>query len=863
MTKERIRVTSATGKGTFEKENAIIEVAADLDMGGVTVFLKESSTIVFNGGMLKNVAYSGYMNFEAVQNQVFDTTVSFAASTILNVPYIRPEWFGAQGKYKKTGKDKGRDYDDNDTKQQRRIPHDDSAAINQAISVAEQLSIKIVKFSAANYYIGSGIKINKGNIWLQGSGALLREEQGGAYDEKWKIDYTNTRTTTSTLYCEDGKSLLTCADSVSDPIRISDLQFFNDKENIGRISALKSVAIDFKSIFEGSTWPVIVERCYFAWFAKAFRINSESVKTVKNEDGDDVEIKKKRANPLNLLQIRNCAFHYNNYCVYSEKAGENNDSERQYVCSFEFINNCCHDNNKIIETAVYKGMCRIENNNCEGSNPESRPYIIIKPDGEKGTEDPSSVFDNQYAIDVDISLRATAIIRHNHFESNDSFLIRVNGLAGVGTKAIVERNNTDGLTVSYNKCYFRYVELETDMPYVKTNNCIIERAIPCISNCFLSEGEEIAGGQGDERRAVSALIKHKGCNSFNKGNSSMYVINTSSEAAVPNVFVDTPEGRRCMSYYYNTNYGDVSTLLFSKTVSYSPSKPYLNIEFPYYKKGKNPVACYMPIIISYSDSFGMPIGSSFYISSGHTYKSEGGYYRLRLECKLTNNENVDHVDIQVYVATGNNSLYPEDRLYIGSRTLVFSDKKLDLNDDFSIDPNMQITGSANESSIIRKGDTFVSGVFRIRCLEDGCVLPNKTFVGYNERKKTITCTATGKSTAMVPIGSIWNCNGYIFKILGVVLDYKASSTDTAFSIDRLSDYKNVTYYIELLDKKENSAFVGGNSVCVPPVLIGHGRGTTEERNTSTIVGKLCSGSTYYDITLGKMLHLNEALQWVE
>ena len=33
--------------------------------------------------------------------------------------------------------------------------------------------------------------------------------------------------------------------------------------------------------------------------------------------------------------------------------------------------------------------------------------------------------------------------------------------------------------------------------------------------------------------------------------------------------------------------------------------------------------------------------------------------------------------------------------------------------------------------------------------------------------------------------------------------------------------------------------------------------------TSTITEKLCSGSTYYDTTVGKMLHLNEALQWVE
>ena len=849
MTKERILVTSTTEKSALEREDVILEVTEELDMGNETIYLKESSTIVFNGGMLKNVTYSGYMNFEAVQNQVFDSTVTFAAGTILNVPHIRPEWFGAQGKYKKTGKDKGRDYD-NALEEARCTPHDDSAAINQAISVAEQLSIKIVKFSAANYYIGSGIRINKGNIWLQGSGALLREEQRGTNDTAWGIDYTNTRTTTSTLYFEDDaseRSLLTCADSVSDPIYISDLQFFNDMENIALVSALKSIAIDFKAIYSGPTWPIIVERCYFAWFAKAFRINSESVKTVNNEEGDDVEIKKNRAYPLNLLQIRNCAFHLNNYCVCSEKV----DSERQYVCSFEFINNCCHENNKIIEAAVYKGMCRIENNNCEGSNPESASYT--NANGEE--QYPTSVFDNQYAIDIDISQCATAIIRHNHFESNDSFLIRVNGLsAGVGAKAIVERNNTDGVPSNYNKCYFRYVDLETDMPYVETNNCIIERAIPNISNYSLSEGEGVAGGQGDEERAVSALLKHMSCNSFNIGNGSMYVINTSSEAAIPNVFVDTPEGHRCMSYYYNTNYGDVSTLLFSKTVKYSPSKPYLNIEFPYYKKGKNPVACYIPIVITYFDSAGKLIGNSFYISSGHTYKSEGGYYRLRLECKLTNNENVDHVDIQVYVATGNNSLYPEDRLYIGSRTLVLSDKKLDLNDDFGTDPNMQITGGANESYIIRKGDTFVSGCYEIRCLKDGCVLPDMSFRSYNSESKTLVCWWLNNEIVMLPIGSIWTKDDFMFRVVGI------NSTKVYNLNGEPKGYKYAVYQIEVL---ENGTFTDGVCSCVPPVLIGHGRGTTAERNSSTITGKLCSGSTYYDTTLGKMFHLNEALQWVE
>ncbi len=55
MAKERILVTSTTEKSALEREDVILEVTEDLDMGNETVFLKAGSTIVFNGGMLKNV----------------------------------------------------------------------------------------------------------------------------------------------------------------------------------------------------------------------------------------------------------------------------------------------------------------------------------------------------------------------------------------------------------------------------------------------------------------------------------------------------------------------------------------------------------------------------------------------------------------------------------------------------------------------------------------------------------------------------------------------------------------------------------------------------------------------------------------
>jgi|GEM_PF-4124487 len=57
--------TSVENAGSaLQAENSIIEVLEDLDMCGKKVFLKASSTVVFNGGMLKNVTYSGYMNFK-------------------------------------------------------------------------------------------------------------------------------------------------------------------------------------------------------------------------------------------------------------------------------------------------------------------------------------------------------------------------------------------------------------------------------------------------------------------------------------------------------------------------------------------------------------------------------------------------------------------------------------------------------------------------------------------------------------------------------------------------------------------------------------------------------------------------------
>ena len=94
---------------------------------------------------------------------------------------------------------------------------------------------------------------------------------------------------------------------------------------------------------------------------------------------------------------------------------------------------------------------------------------------------------------------------------------------------------------------------------------------------------------------------------------------------------------------------------------------------------------------------------------------------------------------------------------------------------------------------------------------------------------------------------------------------------TKYVINSTTSLSNMTTWLQKADaiieivsdrSSDGGTFTDGTCSCKPPVLLGHGRGTTAERNLP-IAGKLCSGSTFYDTTLGKIYHLNNALQWVE
>ena len=171
------------------------------------------------------------------------STVTFDQSFQLNVPYLRPEWFGAKGDlvFKRNGNG---NFDLVNEDSYYDGCKDDSDVINETIRVAEELSIKTVKFNAVNYFVDKGIVIHKGNLHLEGSGALLREDQWFVKeDENGGHGLAQIKKSrTSTLFCPKGKSLITLGEELGvdekpvyttsyadsknpgDPVVISDLQ---------------------------------------------------------------------------------------------------------------------------------------------------------------------------------------------------------------------------------------------------------------------------------------------------------------------------------------------------------------------------------------------------------------------------------------------------------------------------------------------------------------------------------------------------------------------------------------------------------------------------------------------------------------
>ena len=748
----------------LQRENMLFVIASKVDLKQAVVDARQSSVFLFQGGALCNGQIKGFFNFKADNDDIFGEGLDFAEGTLMNVRALRPEWFGAIGNYN-TLTHEG---------------HDDTLAINRTIAVAERLSIKKIAFSSVNYF-STGIKINRGNIWLQGSGAQLREDQ-------WKRGKTDLdiagvdNNRAGIIYCRRGSNCIVCGEDMADPFYMSDLQLVCDRKAPSEGNT--AIGIDFRSSVNAPTWPVTFERCYFRAFDKAFYMNSAL------------------AYPVDYLKFSECAFLGNDYCLYAGATSEDYQKQypmaRQCTWALEFVNNRCHHNGIIIHACVQKGMCRIENNNCEGTS------------GVSGNGS------GQYAIDLLVGQRANVVVCHNHFEQNRTQLVSVASTDGVDSRVEVTRNNIDGTRKGFDSCHFEKVILSTDIN-AEIKDCVVE-------SDFLTTRRYLLAGN------ASAFLAHTGKRPLSAGNAP--VVECTRVDGHPEAFVDTPSGRKCMSLYYAHSFS-ISTVI-AQYVTYDSDHLFLNIEMPYFRKSSNVLFSHIYLRVSYMN--GDKVLSASDMNPQYMYSNRNGFYRLRLQACLDKVDRCTAVYVHMAVYADADNLGLDGELYLGRRALLLTAERLDLNCNMLKMHDTVITGAENDMFMLSAGDRFVSGRFDITCIEGGCCLPASVFYLDEEENCVIT--------EAKPIGSQWTDGKVTFRLLDVV---KTGSPD----------YKKMKYRIDVPLSTIRS---GSKFESKPPVLLGRGSGT-EEDLSADIVKHLCPGSVFFDRDKDASYVLDKNGQW--
>lgn len=750
----------------------------------VTLRFSAGDILFFNGGTLNKGILSGTAKLKVMSERMFQvdsnghSTVTFDQSFQLNVPYLRPEWFGAKGDlvFKRNGNgnfdlDNEDSYYDGCT--------DDSDAINETIRVAEELSIKTVKFNAVNYFVDKGIVIHKGNLHLEGSGALLREDQwfeAATSGGHVRSDVWNSRT--STLFCPKGVDLITFGEELAakatpeyttlyagsknpgDPVVITGLQLWTEGDvwmDYNREKDDLPSGINFCSNFTGPLWPLIIERCHFRNFYYAIHLNTRIDYPVTN------------------LRIDECAFFKNMYCLYSrmrpkwedaladKEEGEiilQNEPWLQTSWSLEFTRNKCHDNGYAIKMAVNKGPCRVEYNNLEGMSGIS-----------------GSVESDSFIIDLELGQRAAAFIRYNHFETSRPRLVSVRGY-WPNTWVTMRHNNRDGNTGSYeasNLCYFEGVILNTDED-AEVCNCIYEN-VPYqgkklqIKECT-TDGTRLPVG--------SVFLRELPARPLKGGVSRYYKLNPQAETAPhTHVYMQTPMGRMLVRYYYeiNVNYEHVFYLV-SQEFDYEEDGPlYVTIDFPLINECNT-----QPLdITTHLQYEGETVNRG---NHTYLYYDKGGFFNVRQQF-IVCHETAKKFKISLGITAG--TLLPiEGRFFVGNIVVMFSDAPLDMN--FRLMDNRSVTLKENDSYLVNRGDILTIEGFLYVCLEDGYMTSGK--VGFT--KKPYSNVIKLNSNTILPAGSIWICKGYMFKILAPH-EYTTATIEDGTSVPR---YTQISYLTE-------------------------------------------------------------------
>lgn len=810
-------------KSDFELLNAshspsLILLEEDVDLGGNTLYFVPGDVLRANGGTLGGGQIRGVVSIEDTCQQLFrlddngKCTVEFSyiidkgknaqnkkieekRIATLNVPYLRPEWFGAKGdlvfKFLDYTVD---DALEDDNPEESKLEDNNvnvieltlldqynknectrnSKAINETIRVAEELSIKTIKFNAANYFVEEGIVIHKGNLRLEGSGALLREDQWFVKDNgrggHGSTQIKNSRT--STLFCPKGVSLITIGEELGvdekpvfptsyadsknpgDPVVISDLQLWTEGNVWNDYEPEKDYlpsGINFCSCCGAPLCPFIIERCHFRNFYYAIHINS------------------KIDYPVNNLRINECAFFYNMYCLHSSVRPDLTPTSGyvlpeptlQTSWSLEFTRNKCHYNGFVMKTAVSKGPCRVEYNNLEGLRGFER-----RNESEPGV----------FAVDLELGQRAAAVIRYNHFEESRPRLVRVKGFYP-NNWVTMQHNNTDGNANGFedsNLCYFEGVILNTDED-AEVCNCIYEN-VPYqgkklqIKECT-TDGTRLPVG--------SVFLRELPTRPLKGGVSRYYKLNPQAETAPhTHVYMQTPMGRMLMRYYYeiNVNYEHVFYLV-SQEFDYEEDGPlYVTIDFPLINECNT-----QPLdITTHLQYEGETVNRG---NHTYLYYDKGGFFNVRQQF-IVCHETAKKFKISLGITAG--TLLPiEGRFFVGNIVVMFSDAPLDMN--FRLMDNRSVTLKENDSYLVARGDILTIEGYLYVCLEDGYMASGK--VGFTKKAYSNVIELTDNT--ILPAGSIWICKGYMFKILAPNTYNTETSKDTT-----VPRYTQISYLTE-------------------------------------------------------------------
>lgn len=342
--------------------------------------------------------------------------------------------------------------------------HDDSKAIQKAIDYCEQKSKKHLFFPDGNYFLLNPVRFKKGGVHLNGTGALLREESW--FDVNIGIYKENMPFEGCSIIVPKNSIGLVFEETVADPVLISNLQF---KSKEGRTLG-NTVGILFSSEFKGPTWPFIIERCNFRGFNYAVKFKSKNQYNVA------------------FVQFIQNAFSQNDECVYFDDIPDDritNLGKRNLCWGFQFLNNKCHDNSRVIRGAFAKDGVDIKNNNLEGN--------ILYSNGKKP----------KYIIDIELS-NATVDIESNHFESivsdaiyissyfekssNEYFNMSGTTSGASSNKLFVKGNNFDGVNQSFKHFVLNGMTVYNyDNVNLYMSGCIIRLNESNFPNLFLSD----------------------------------------------------------------------------------------------------------------------------------------------------------------------------------------------------------------------------------------------------------------------------------------------------------------------------------------------------------------------------------------